>query len=156
MPDALRETLERAIDSKLWKQIEFQHRDQTFAMTMVPILENGYLNLYGSDITDRKRAEEQLRQAREREALHVMQTPLAVIEWNLDFEVAAWNPGAERIFGYSQSEAMGKHASFIVPELFKAHVDAVWEQLLQQKGGARSTNENVRKDEETIQCEWFG
>ena len=55
-----------------------------------------------------------MRQAREREALHVMQTPLGVIEWKMHFEVAAWNPAAERIFGYSKTEAMGRHAAGLV------------------------------------------
>ena len=91
-----------------------------------------------TDITERKHAEEQLSRAQEREALHLEQTPLAVIEWNLDFEVAAWNPGAERIFGYSRGEAMGRHASIVVPEHYGAHVDTVWEQLLQQTGGTQS------------------
>ena len=155
LPEPIREALQHVVDSKVWKQIEFEHRDLTIALSMVPVLENGYVNLYGSDITDRKRAEDQLRQVREREALHVMQTPLGVIEWNLNFEVTAWNPGAERIFGYSKKQAMGKHASFIVPESVKAHVDTVWEQLLQHTGGTRSTNDNVRKDGRTIQIEWF-
>lgn len=107
------------------------------------------------DMTERKWVEEQLRRAREREALHVQQTPLAVIHWNLDFEVTDWNPAAVRIFGYSKNEAIGQHASFIVPEIYRAHVDKVWEALLLQEGGRRSTNENTRKDETTIHCEWF-
>ncbi len=67
------------------------------------------------DITDRKRAEEEMRQSQQKLRIHFEHTPLAVVEWDLEFRVAAWNPSAERIFGYSRQEAMGQHASFIVP-----------------------------------------
>ena len=67
-----------------------------------------------------------------------------------------WNLAAERIFGYSQKEAIGRHAAgLIVPESAKAIVDQVWQDLLTRRGGSRSTNENITKDGQTIVCEWY-
>jgi PAS domain S-box-containing protein len=89
-------------------------------------------------------------------ALHIQQTPLAYIEWNLDFEVVEWNPAAERIFGYRKSEALGRHAAgLIVPAEIRPIVDEVWNKLLQQQGGTRSTNDNMTSDGRTIRCEWY-
>jgi len=107
------------------------------------------------DITDRKRAEEEIRQSQQKLRMHIEHTPLAVVEWDVEFRVSAWNPSAERIFGYTREEAIGRHASFIVPQRFREHVDQVWKQLLEQKGGARSTNDNTTKDRRTISCEWY-
>jgi two-component system cell cycle sensor histidine kinase/response regulator CckA len=107
------------------------------------------------DITDRKRAEEEIHKSEQRLRIHVEHTPLAVIEWDLQFRVAAWNAAAERILGYSREEAVGQHASFIVPSNFRQQVDDVWEGLLQQKGGIRSTNDNTTKDGRVISCEWY-
>jgi two-component system cell cycle sensor histidine kinase/response regulator CckA len=107
------------------------------------------------DISDRKRAEEEMRQSQQKLAIHFEHTPLAVVEWDLEFRVAAWNPSAERIFGYSRQEALGQHASFIVPPEFRPHVDAVWQGLVKQSGGSRSTNDNLTKDGRTISCEWY-
>ncbi len=107
------------------------------------------------DITDRKLVEEEISKSEQRLRIHVEHTPLAVIEWDLDFRVASWNPAAERIFGYSRAEAMGQHGSFTVPPQFREHVDRVWHDLLAQKGGARSTNDNITKDGRTISCEWY-
>ncbi|MFZ0957875.1 MAG: PAS domain S-box protein [Candidatus Sulfotelmatobacter sp.] len=107
------------------------------------------------DITDRKRVEEKILKSEQRLRIHVEHTPLAVIEWDLDFRVASWNPAAERIFGYSRAEAIGQHASFTVPPNFREHVDRVWHDLLAQRGGARSTNDNITKDGRTISCEWY-
>jgi PAS domain S-box-containing protein len=92
----------------------------------------------------------------QRMRLHVEQTPLAVIEWDLRFEVVAWNPGAEKIFGYTRAEAMGRHAAeLIVPAEARPHVDRIWEGLLKQTGGTRSTNANFAKDGSEILCEWY-
>jgi two-component system cell cycle sensor histidine kinase/response regulator CckA len=107
------------------------------------------------DITDRKHTEEQIRQSQQKLRVHFEHTPLAVVEWDLEFRVAAWNPSAERIFGYSRDEAMGKHASFIVPPQFRGHVDQVWKELLTMTGGERSVNDNITKDGRTISCEWY-
>ncbi|MCC5896722.1 MAG: PAS domain S-box protein [Phormidium sp. BM_Day4_Bin.17] len=88
--------------------------------------------------------------------LLVEQSPLAVIEWDCNFCVVAWNPAAEAMFGYGQAEVLGKHASeILVPEADRPHVDGVWSALLQQTGGSRSTNRNVNRDGEVLWCEWY-
>ena len=107
------------------------------------------------DITDRKRADEEIRQSQQKLRMHFDHTPLAVIEWDTDFRVAAWNPAAELIFGYPRAEAIGQHANFIIPASMRPLVEQVWQSLVQQKGGVRSTNDNLTKDGRVISCEWY-
>ena len=108
------------------------------------------------DITRRKQAEEELTQSQQRLSFHLEHTSLAVIEWNVNFEVVEWNPAAQVIFGYSKSEAIGRHAAeLIVPENVKEQMNQVWQALLSQQGGTRSTNENVTKDGKVITCDWY-
>ena len=91
-----------------------------------------------------------------RQKLHFEQTPLGVIEWDRGFRVIRWNPSAERIFGYSRNEAIGKTAvELIVPDSVKDLVNKIWADLISTKGGNRSTNENVRKDGKIILCDWY-
>ena len=91
-----------------------------------------------------------------RQKLHFEQTPLGVIEWDRGFRVIKWNPSAERIFGYSGYEAIGKTAvELIVPDSVKDLVNKIWADLISTKGGNRSTNENVRKDGKIILCDWY-
>ena len=104
---------------------------------------------------ERKRADDILRRNQQRLSLHIQQTPLAVIEWDTDFKVLKWNDSAERIFGYTAAEAAGRHASFIIPESYRSHVEQVWAELMAGGGGTRSTNENVTKDGRVIFCEWY-
>ncbi len=88
--------------------------------------------------------------------LHFEQTPLAVIEWDTNFNVVKWNPSAERIFGYSEEEAKNKSAlGLIVLSSDKSYINQLFEQLLSREGGRRSTNKNLRKDGKIITCEWY-
>jgi len=108
------------------------------------------------DITDRKRAEEEIGQSQRKLQMHIENTPLAVVEWDLNFRVAAWNYAAERIFGYTREEAIGQHAYFIVPPEMRPRVDEVWQELLAAKGGKKSAaNDNVTKSGGIISCEWY-
>jgi len=94
-----------------------------------------------------RQREDRLRSARQRESLHFSHTPLAVIEWTLDYKVSAWNPSAERIFGYSCDEALGKHARdlIVLPETTPP-TDNIWTSLLQYKDATRGTNNNITKE----------
>jgi PAS domain S-box-containing protein len=67
----------------------------------------GYLR----DLTERKRAE----QSMERLAAIIEHSNDAIIAVKPGGEVMAWNPGAERLYGYSAEEAIGRHISFTVP-----------------------------------------
>ena len=105
---------------------------------------------------DRKLAEDALKSSQQKVFLHLKHTPLANIELDPEFKVAEWNPAAEKIFGYTKKEALGRHVTdLIVPGCARVRVDDVWEALLKQKGGRRSTNENITKLGEIIHCEWF-
>ncbi len=108
------------------------------------------------DIRERKRTEEVIRQSQQRLALLVERSPLAVIEWDLDFRVAAWNPAAERIFGYTRREALGRHAfDLIVPPEAQPLVGALWQRILEGSQDVHSTNANRAKSGEALTCEWY-
>lgn len=107
-----------------------------------------------TDIEARKRTEEALRAANQRLRMHIEQTPMGVIEWDLDFRVTQWNPAASRIFGYSAKEAIGLHVLFFAPASAKPSVEKVCKALMKQRG-RRSINENMRKDGRIILCEWY-
>jgi PAS domain S-box-containing protein len=108
------------------------------------------------DVTERRAAEEALRRSEQRLALHFRQTPLGVIEWSPDFRVTDWNPAAERIFGWTREQALGRvGAEFLVPEPDRPAVWRLWGDLLAFKGGARSVNENLTADGRAILCDWY-
>src|SRR5713226_7374173 len=64
-----------------------------------------------ADITERKRGEG----VRDRLAAAVESSFDAIIGRTLDGTIIAWNPGAEKLFGYSSLEALGKPMEMLVP-----------------------------------------
>ena len=116
------------------------------------------LSIFASRVAaeiERSMAYQKLEQAQKRLVQHVDATPVGVIEWNRDFRITAWNPSAERMFGYSCREALGQGFDIIVPPELKAYVDNIWHNLKTGRGGERSTNENIDKYGNRLLCDWY-
>jgi PAS domain S-box-containing protein len=60
------------------------------------------------DITDRKRAEAALAESNQTLQAIIQASPLAIMGLRSDGAVQIWNPAAERIFGWTQDEVLGK------------------------------------------------
>ncbi len=58
---------------------------------------------------------EHIRQELKRQADIIDQIHDSVISTDMDGKVTSWNKGAERIFGYTQEEALGRDISFVYP-----------------------------------------
>ncbi len=110
------------------------------------------------DITERKLAEELANEAHQRLGLHVENTPLAVIEWDKDYRVSRWLPSAERLFGWTADEVLGKTVDewkFVHPD----DLDAVYKIGDRQSQGldrhSVSRNRNFTKQGSVLHSEWY-
>jgi PAS domain S-box-containing protein len=107
------------------------------------------------DISERKKAAENLHEVNERLSLLINRMPLGCILWTLDFTVNMWNPAAEAIFGFSESEMLGKGPyGKIVPEDIRPVLEPLWTRMRTGDNSAHSLNDNVTKDGKIITCEW--
>jgi PAS domain S-box-containing protein len=68
------------------------------------------------DITEHKKAEEALREAHERLRAIIEKAPLAIIAIDSTGIVQTWNPAAERLFGWTMAEAVGRPIFAIIPK----------------------------------------
>ncbi len=78
------------------------------------------------DITQRKQAEEAVREVNETLRAVIETSPLAICVTDLEGKVRSWNPAAARIFGWTEAEVVGERLP-IVP-------DGEWEGFLAATG----------------------
>ncbi len=117
------------------------------------------------DITDRKRAEEalrtrehELRMALEKLQAHIDNSPLAVIEWDQEMRISHWSPMAEKFFGWTEAEVLGRSWGdwAFIHEEDVAHVNA---QVMSMVDGSEPhtviVNRNYTKAGSVLHCKWY-
>ncbi|MGB7440173.1 MAG: PAS domain S-box protein [Coleofasciculaceae cyanobacterium] len=110
----------------------------------------------GKEVKEHQQTIEALKTSQQRLSLLVQQTPLAVIEWDVEGRVREWNPAAEVIFGYDKSEALGSHAAeLVLPQCCAEQFESVWRNLLVCNGDSCCTNEHRTKENKIIFCDWY-
>jgi PAS domain S-box-containing protein len=76
------------------------------------------------DITERKRAEQELRDAGERMGSVVNHVVDGIITIDERGKIESYNPAAEKIFGYSSAEVLGQNVKMLMPEPYHSEHDA--------------------------------
>jgi len=111
-----------------------------------------------SDITDRKQVEASLGDALQKLTSHFENTPLAVIEWDENCRISGWSPAAEKIFGWTAAEILGKHFSewnFIGDSDVEDVKSAIDSLINQQNRCNVVRNSNYNKGGSLLHCEWY-
>ncbi len=70
----------------------------------------------------------------------------AIISGSLDGLVTSWNPAAERMYGYSAEEVVGKPAKFLTPPDCKVEIRAVLRKIKAGQHVERLETKRIRKD----------
>ncbi|HEY0390578.1 MAG TPA: SpoIIE family protein phosphatase [Solirubrobacterales bacterium] len=99
-----------------------------------------------SNRTASEEPSDHIEEEHQRLAQVVESTQDAVLSKNLRNLITSWNPAAERLYGYSAEEAIGKHISLLIPA---DHKDEELEILARVRRGERVETyetERIRKD----------
>ena len=100
------------------KEIEIVYDGRTVSCTIAPVVDAGYVNIYGTDITSRKMAVEALRESEQRFSRFMQQLPgLAWIK-DADGRYVYANDAAERSFGTTKADLYGKVDEDVFPPEF--------------------------------------
>jgi PAS domain S-box-containing protein len=88
--------------------------------------------------------------------LHIREMPIPVILFDRDVRIESWNPAAERVFGFSAREAVGRFGvDLLVAPDKQSSVRGVLRPVVDQARPNDNLNENITKDGRTIICEWI-
>ncbi|NJN61576.1 MAG: PAS domain S-box protein [Coleofasciculaceae cyanobacterium RL_1_1] len=123
------------------EELEIRVRDRTQALEI--------------EIEERKRITRIIQKSQQRLSLLVEQSPLAIMEWNLDGKIVAWNPAAEIMFGYTADEAIGQ---VLVDLVIPTQLQLVLEDLLSLRENEQSSGhscvENITREGKYLLCNW--
>ena len=104
-----------------------------------------------SDITERKRGEEQIRE----QAALLDQAQDAILVRDLDQNILFWNKGAEKIYGWSAQQVIGKNAETLLYKERSARFDAARKAII-PNGEWKGEMHQMRRDgtEITVESRW--
>ena len=119
-----------------------------FVNNLLGVVEGGRLTgIWGTqrDVTEQRRHEEIVRATRDHLQALVEASPLPIVAIDPDGEVLSWNRAAERVFGWTAEEAVGRRLP-CVPDDRQAEFDEFRRHVLQADSFTGRETVRVRKD----------
>ncbi|RYY71990.1 MAG: PAS domain S-box protein [Chitinophagaceae bacterium] len=116
------------------------------------------ISVYYHDITIRKQAELALQIAHEKLNYHINNTPMGVVEFDVNKKVKTWSHRAEEIFGWSETE-MKEKSDALQTLVHENDISQVQESI--DGLSSRESNKgimqlrNYTKDKQVIYCNWY-
>ncbi len=119
--------------------------------TPIPAPDGGFEYVIGSgvDITERQRAEESIRY----QAFLLGQVDDGIIGADADSRITYWNKGAERIYGYTEAEVLGKTTRELLRPTYGPGEREKISEDLQLTGTSRATIRTKHKDGTLVMAE---
>ena len=134
--DHLVEDVQQVLDTLVPKEIEVQTKlGKWFVLRIRPyrtldnVIDGAVITFF--DITVMKKAREVLQESEtlRRLAVVVIDSRDAILVQNLDGKILCWNPGATRMYGWSEAEALTRNIRELIPEGGQDEALAVVRQL---------------------------
>jgi two-component system cell cycle sensor histidine kinase/response regulator CckA len=134
--------LQRAMRERVPVSFEdvYPEHQQWFRIHAYPSEEG--LSVFAVEITAQKRAEAATAEL----AAIVESSDDAILAKTLDGAVTSWNPAAERLYGFSAEEIIGRPASLLVPPERSAEFEAIMERIRLGQPVAPFETQRLRKD----------
>lgn len=126
---------------RLWQQWEIDLINQLSTQVSIAIQQSELYQQVQAELVERKQAEQKIR---EQAALLDIATDAIVVR-NLSHEILFWNRGAERLYGWSTEEAIGKNANELLYKKIPPQLEEVLKTVV-EKGEWHGELHQVTKD----------
>ncbi len=103
-PEHISRVVADALASDKRVEVEETFGDKIFSILFAPVILEGYVNIYANEITERKKAEEALRESEQRWSTTLASIGDAVIATDVSGRVMFMNSVAEKLTGWTLSE----------------------------------------------------
>jgi two-component system CheB/CheR fusion protein len=130
------EDVQQVLDTLIPKEIEVQTKQAKWFLlrirpyrTLENVIDGAVITFF--DISEMKRARELMQESETLRRLAALMTDSrdAIIVQSLDGKILAWNPGAVRLFGWNESEALQMNVRELIPEAGRDQALAIVHQL---------------------------
>jgi PAS domain S-box-containing protein len=134
VPELLMGFSHEIFETQATKTVDLLCGERVFSITIAPAIEDDYVNLYGSDITERKQAEEALRETNEYLENLFNYANAPIIVWDPQFKITRFNHAFETLTGRNAVEVLGKPLEILFPP---AQIEVSMEHIRRTSTGER-------------------
>lgn len=126
LPDDYRNLVLKALRSGNRNEIEATSGSTTYSLIIVPIVDMGYVNVYGRDVTQHRLAEKARKESEQRFRDAIDNFPNVFVIYDADRKVTYVNSKGLQIMGLSEQEVIGKKDEEIFPpQLIDSYLPAL-------------------------------
>ena len=157
-PQPLRDATIEALSRQVHETIEVEVNSRIFEFFVISVTDAGYVNIYGQDVTERKRVEEAVAKSEEKYRELVERSNSIILKMDIDGIITFINEFGQRFFGYSEEELVGCHVvGTIMPKTetggrdMRALVDDF---ITHPAKYQENVNENITKNGRRVWVSW--
>ena len=141
LPPAVAEVARKALAAGQPRRIEVALDRSFYVFDLAPLPDEGYVNIYALDVTSLRRAQDDLRRARDRAQTYLDVAGVMMVALDTNGRVTMVNQKACQVLGRPEDEILGRDwFDNFIPERAREQVRQVFEQLV---GGRLELTEQV-------------
>lgn len=128
------------------KRLDGSYLDVSVASTPVLYHSIPHVITILRDISDRKRNEEIKNQL----ASIVLNSGDAIYAMSIDGQIQSWNPGAQKLYGFSERDAIGRNISIVVPDFKQNELNHILNKVAKGERIESLETKRQKKDKKVI------
>ena len=153
VPVDWRDFLHQVLENGQFKELEIQRDGRIFSFQLIPFVDEGYINLYGLDVTKRNEAETALQESERQIRSLIDAAPLGLHQYKLlpdgQLIFTGANPAADHILGIKHPALFNLQIEDAFPTHRHTDIPAIYRQVAQE--GTPYSAEQISYQDDQIQ-----